>query len=507
MVTLVRPIATLAALALLAAGLEQEPEGILAPRIQDHIRVLALDLEAGAQPGARGSLQAAGSLADRFQALSLHPVDGSYFQAVPLLGITSEAGAGSLGFESGDRRIEARESADLVAWADTDHPMVQLAGEMVFAGYGIDAPPWNWDDFKGRDLRGRILLVLAGEPPAPPDEPRLFDGPATTRFAGFDRKLQEARDRGAAGLLVIHDDGRTGPAWVDVQERAAGERLVLDAPAGEEPILQGWITQALARVLLAEAGLDLDELSVLAARRDFRPVPTGVVVRARLHQQVRRLEARNVVAHLPGRDPALADDVVVVAARYDDQTGAAALLLEVAGAFARLPQGSRRSILFLATTGGEAGALGASHYAGHPAFPLEHAHAVLEIGPPTLDGDLTSIRAAGALPAPMAELLARTSRDLGLEVRHEADTAPVMPGDHLPFLAAGAPAISIRAGDVAIPLATSAIEGAEDVERRLAGAVRQARLVFDLARHLADTDPETERHARRVPAAPSVLRP
>lgn len=504
-------------------GFEEARDSITAEEIQAHLFLLSSDQLAGRAPGTPGGDIAADYIKSRFMGMGLEPVNGSHFQEVPMVGITTDPVSLSLGFEREDGRVDAAYPGDAVVWPGIPDRAVQVSGELVFVGYGIDAPAWRWDDFGDRDLTGKVLLFLVGDPPSPPDEPELFDGRALTYYGRWTYKVEEARRRGATGALIIHRDDVAGYGWDVVRSSWTGERFALpDQDAGAPVLLQGWLTTPFARTMLAEAGLELDELVVRAARRDFRPVSTGVTVRARMSSRSREVRTRNVVGYLPGTDSAADEEVVIFTAHYDhlgvgppfegdsiyngayDNASGVAVLLEVADAFARVER-PRRSVLFLATTGEEAGLLGAHHYVRRPLFPLHRTAAALNIDGANLWGETDDVIAPGARLSSLGDLLRERADEAGLEVR--SDPAPergmFFRSDQFPFARAGIPAVNIQHGlrfrgrpegwgDRLMERWLEEHYHRPSDELRpdldLAGAVQQARLLFSVGYDAATAD-------------------
>ncbi|MFP4623804.1 MAG: M28 family peptidase [Gemmatimonadota bacterium] len=506
-------------------GLQAAGDGITADGIRAHLSFLASDRLQGRAPGSPGAVLAAEYIAARLGEAGLEPVGGAYYQDVPVTGMTTDPGTATLAFDGGDTRLAARYPEDAVIWAGAPDQELAVTGELVFVGYGIRAPEWRWDDFKGKDLTGKVLLFLVGDPPAPPEEEGLFDGPATTYYGRWSYKLEEARRRGAAGVLIIHRAGPAGYGWSVVESSWTGERLALSPDDGRPLPLRGWLRHRFADRLLARAGLDLDELAVSAARRDFRPVPTGLLVRARLDGASRAVSARNVVAYLPGRS----DEVVVLNAHYDhlgvgppvrgdsiyngayDNASGVGLLLEVAGALARAGPGER-GILVLATTGEEAGLLGTRHYVRHPLIPLERTVAVVNIDGANLWGETDDVIAPGADRSTLGELLGWRAEEMGMDVR--TDPAPergaFCRSDHFPFARAGVPALQVQHGlryrgrpagwgdrMIARWMRDHYHQPSDELPANLdlSGAVQQARLIFRLTLDIANAAARPETRA------------
>jgi Zn-dependent M28 family amino/carboxypeptidase len=513
------------AAALAAPDFEQARRSITGEEIRSHLYFLSLDDLGGRAPGTPGGQLAAEFIASQLRRVGLEPVGGSYFQPVPLTGSTVDSPSVFLAFEAGDQRLTADYPGDAVVWQGEPGSGAQVEGNLVFVGYGAEAAGWGWDDFKGRDLTGKVLVFLVGDPPAPPDEPELFDGRAMTYYGRWTYKLEEARRRGASGALIIHSQAAAGYGWDVVRSSWTGERFALateaDATDDAPPVpLQGWITQEHARRLFALGGLDLDELYVRATRRDFRPVNTPIRVRAQLSSAARRLQTRNVVAYLPGRHPERRQEVVVVMAHYDhlgvgpvvagdsiyngayDNASGVALLLELADAFARLEPRPDRGVLFIATGAEEAGLLGSTHYVRRPLLPLRRTVAAINIDGANLWGETDDVVALGADRSTLGDLVGSRAEELGLAV--VPDPAPesgsFFRSDHLPFARAGVPILYVQHGTRfrGRPPGWGERLMAE-YERRhyhrpsdaydpafdLAGAVQQGRLLFGVAYDIA----------------------
>lgn len=502
-------------------GFEEARDGITATELRAHMHFLAGDQLQGRAPGTRGGDLAAEYIKSQFMRMGLEPLRGSYFQDVPLVGVAADPTTLSLAFEMEDGRLPARYPADAVIWPGLADPNVQLAGEAVFVGYGIDAPAWEWDDFKGYDLEGKVAVFLVGEPPASPDEPGLFDGRALTYYGRWSYKFEEARRRGAIGALIIHTEEAAGYDWGVVRRSWTGEQLLLPDPAGGSPlVVQGWLARSFARQVLRQAGLDLAELSVQAARRDFRPVATGITVRARMDTRGREVPTRNVVALRPGTSAS--HEVVVFTAHYDhlgigppvdgdsiyngayDNASGVSLLLELAEAFANV-DGTERGVLFIATTAEEAGLLGSTYYTRNPLVPLGSTVAVINIDGANLWGETDDVIALGADRSTLLQLLQPRADEMGMEVLldPQPEKGTFFRSDHFPFARAGVPVLQVQHGlqyrdrpdgwGVALMRRWSAEhyhqpsdEYSPDLD--LSGAVQQGRLIFGLGHDLASTD-------------------
>lgn len=446
-------------------GAQDVPRDIEAPRIRAHLAFLADDMMMGRAPGTRGGALAARYIASQLLRAGVQQVRDSYYQTVPLVGWRPDARRIAASY--GDPATTLRYPNDFIVWLDSGADSVSVRGEIVFAGYGVSAPEYDWDDFKGRDVRGRILLVLSSDPPAPPDSPLIFDGPAMSYYARYTYKIEEARRRGAAAVIIVHTPEGAGYSWSVVQSSWMGEQLALPHDTATAPLqFQSWVTLDAARRMLASANLDLDELYVRAARRDFQPVSTGVTLQLRAGGRVRRFDSANVVGIVPGSDPARRNEAIVFTAHYDhlgvgaavngdsiyngayDNASGVALLLELAESIAAARDRLGRSVLFLFTTAEEAGMLGASWYVRHPFVPLERTIAALNIDGANLWGETDDISAVGLERSTLGTRFEQHAATLGLRV--EGERAPgkgfFFRSDHFPFARAGVPALYLDHG-------------------------------------------------------------
>lgn len=369
---------------------------IQADNLRAHIAFLSSDLLEGRGPGTRGDALTQQYLATQFQLLGLKPVlpDGSYLQPFELVGMTGHPD--TLTFTHASGKVQLGYYDDFIASSGVQAPEAVLQdSELVFVGYGIQAPEYGWDDFKGMDLRGRTLLILNNDPE---DDPNRFGGKARLWYGRWDYKYEQAAKVGAAGAIIIHTTPSAGYPWQVVQTSWSGEQFELPA-TGEPPHLQvkGWTTEDATRRVVTLAGRDLDLLRAAAQRSDFHPVPLGVKVSTRFANQVRRRPTANVLGLLPGSDPKLSREVVLYTAHHDhlglkadtkpgedaiyngavDNASGVAAMLEVARVFTRLPKAPPRSILFAAVAAEEQGLLGSQYLAEH--LPVKPGHVAADI--------------------------------------------------------------------------------------------------------------------------------
>src|SRR6267142_6053683 len=335
-----------------------------------HLRFLASDLLEGRAPATRGGRLAAEYIAAQFQALGLEPAgaNGTYFQPVALVGMTPQP-ALAWGLAGGAADTLAYRDA-FVAWGERPEADITASGEVVFVGYGIRAPEWRWDDYKGADLHGKVLLMLVNDPGLV--DSTVFLGKILTYYGRWTYKLEEAARQGAAGAILVHTTESATYPWEVVRGSWSVEQFKLDQPRSPSIAFAGWVTAGSARAALAKAGLNPDSLSRAAARRDFRPVPTGIQASVRVHSALRHVQSENVVARLPGRDKQLAAEAVLITAHWDhkgigpairrdsiyngaeDNASGVAAILGVAKSLSQMPR-TARPIVFVATTAEESG--------------------------------------------------------------------------------------------------------------------------------------------------------
>lgn len=441
------------------AGVVTVPVDTLA--IDAHLRFLASDLLEGRAPATRGGRLATEYIADQFRALGLEPAgpNGSYFQPVALVGMTPQPTL-DFSYQGGKDSLTYRD--DFVAWAERPEADIDASGELVFVGYGIRAPEWQWDDYKGVDLHGKVLLMLVNDPGLV--DSTVFLGKILTYYGRWTYKLEEAARQGAAGAILVHTTETATYPWEVVRGSWSVEQFKLDTPRSPSLGFAGWVTDGVARTALAQAGLNLDSLSRAAARRDFRPVATAIQVSARIHSILRRVASENVVARLQGRDSRRASQAVLITAHWDhkgigpvirgdsiyngaeDNASGIAAMLAAAKALVAMPR-TARSILFVATTAEESGLLGSEGYVARPIIPLDQTAAVLNLDVTNTRGATRDISALGIDRSTLGPDFEAAARAEGLTVKAQPDVrGSFFRSDHFPFARAGVPALSIEPG-------------------------------------------------------------
>jgi hypothetical protein len=434
------------------------------------IRLSADDFE-GRGPGTEGGKRAAQYIADQMKASGVKPGNGrSYFQNVKMVGVKADPSTtlriGTDSFKFGD---------DFVATTSAQSADVSVDADIVFAGYGIDAPLYNWNDYAGSadDYRGKVLMIMVNDPPATKDEPNLFGDRALTYYGRWTYKYEEAARRGAAGVILIHTNESAGYGWNVVRTSNGNWRYEIARTAGDStPFLKlkSWVTNDTAERILKSGKLDLDDLRAKASRRGFKPISTGLKVKLDLRSEMKTFDSPNVVGMLDGSDPKLKSEYVVYTGHWDhlgigepdargdkiyngayDNASGVAAILGIAEAIAKMPKAERpkRSILFMFPTAEEQGLLGAEYYSLHPLVPLGKTAANVNIDGVNFFGKTKDFSALGAERSSIETVIADAARERNFTV--EGDTRPeqgfFFRSDHFPFAKVGVPSISLRHGD------------------------------------------------------------
>jgi Zn-dependent M28 family amino/carboxypeptidase len=446
--------------------------------ILQHTKVLSSDEYEGRWPGSPGEEKTVGYLSGEFQKLGLKPgnTDGTYIQKVPLVGITG-AEAKPLVIAGPTSRTILKWKDDVVAWTKHVADGASIAGsDMVFVGYGVVAPEYNWDDFKGVDLKGKTMVVLVNDPqvPDPSDrttlDPRTFNGTAMTYYGRWTYKYEEAARRGAAGVFIVHEEKPAGYPY-EVVQGFLDERFDLVTPDKNmgRASIEGWLSLSAARRVLRTAGQDFDALKKLATTRDFKPVPLGLKASMALRNTNRTVESRNVLAKVEGSDPALKNEYVVYTAHWDhlgigdpdadnkadkiyngalDNASGVASLLETARAFTQVKPAPKRSILFLMVTAEEQGLLGSEYYAVTPVYPLAKTLANLNVDGVNQWGRTKDITVIGLGASDLDDYLRDAAAEQSRTLRPdpESEKGFYYRSDHFNFAKQGVPALYTDTG-------------------------------------------------------------
>ena len=382
--------------------------------IRGHVRFLASDLLEGRGPASRGDRLGQEYVAAQMEALGLQPagLGGGWFQPFDIIGITSQAPP-VVRFSRGDQTVDLSYRDDYVAFSGVQNPDASTrSGEVVFVGYGIVAPEYQWDDYKGADLKGKVLLMMNNDPE---DDPKLFAGKTRLYYGRWTYKYEMAAKLGAAGAIVIHTTPSAGYPWQVVQTSWSGQQFTLPHEGGPEVPVKAWVTEESARKIARAGGQDLDGLRAAAQKRDFRPVSLGVAADITLKNLVKKSLTANVIGRLPGRDPVLSKEAVIYTAHHDhlgikeganpgqdtiyngalDNASGVGAMLAIARAMQALPAPPRRSVIFAAVAAEEQGLLGSLYLAAHPPIPAGRLAADINIDGVSIWGRTRDITMVG----------------------------------------------------------------------------------------------------------------
>jgi Zn-dependent M28 family amino/carboxypeptidase len=431
------------------------------------VKTLASDEFEGRGPGTPGEDKTVEYLQAQMKRIGLKAGNGdSYFQTVPMMETTADENT-AMTIDVKGKAHTLKFGSDMVIGTRTGQPEVKIeASDLVFVGYGVDAPEQKWNDYAGLDVKGKTVVMLVNDPGFHAKDESLFEGKRMTYYGRWTYKFEEAARKGAAAALIIHDTEGASYGWDVVKNSWSGAQYDLraaDDPAPRVP-LQGWITGDQAKTLFADAGLDLDKLRADANKRGFKAVPLPAKMSVDLKSTSTEKQSRNVVGILPGSEKP--DEAVVYMAHWDhlgkhpDETGdniyngavdnatGVAGILEIAEQFAKIGK-PKRSVVFLAVTLEESGLLGSKYYVAHPAVPLDKTVAVINLDAMGVAGKTRDMTVVGMGSSELEDILKpiaeKQGRTLHSESRPEAGS--YFRSDHFNFAKAGVPALYVDAGD------------------------------------------------------------
>jgi Zn-dependent M28 family amino/carboxypeptidase len=448
-------------------------------KILRDVKIISADEMEGRAPGTPGEDKAAGFIAERFKANGLAPVNGSYFQAAKLIGSKKAADKSSLTIRKGGEELKYFSDSTLTYWSSSQKEVADIDNApLVFVGYGVEAPEHDWDDFKGADLKGKVLLFLNNDPPVTENGVELFKGKARTYYGRWTYKFEQAMKHGAAGAFMIHTTPSASYPFSVVGHNGAEESFALDLPgSGYQVDVLGWIDEATSERIAASMGTNLAGLFARATSREFKPMETGYHVTAHIETAIRRIETKNVIGMLEGGDPALKQQVVVFSAHYDhlgknddlpgpdkiyngawDNGLGVSCLINLSEAFAKLGDRPKRSLLFLACAAEESGLLGSKWFVDNPPFSRNHMVANINLDMPQIFGVTADIAAIGLETNTLGAVLKEVAQQSHVTLA-DGETKPVevvddpnpnagsfYRSDQVNFAKAGIPALYIDPG-------------------------------------------------------------
>ena len=452
-------------------------DSIKGDELLSHIKALASDEYEGRAPGTPGEEKTVNYLTAQFQKIGLKPgnPDGTYIQKVPLAGYTPTP---TMSFTVGGKALPFDYSTDYIARSLRYVPDVKVENsDVVFVGYGVVAPEYGWDDYKGVDVKGKTVVFLINDPAIPDStdtskdasklDDKMFKGKAMTYYGRWTYKFEIASEKGAAAALIVHE---TGPAGYPFAALASWRQESFDIRTPDKNMkrvaVESWITDVKAKQLFTAAGQNFDALKKAALSKDFKPVPLNAKANITIKTKLREVDSRNVIAKLEGSDAKLKDEYIVYTAHWDhmgrdeklkgdqifngalDNASGTAALLEIAEAYTKLPTPPKRSIIFLAVTAEEKGLLGAKYYATNPLYPLEKTLANINKDGVNQWGRTKDIAVIGYGNSTLDDLLAEAAATQGRVIKPDAEPEKgfFYRSDHFEFAKQGVPALDPDSG-------------------------------------------------------------
>ncbi|MDV0439341.1 M28 family metallopeptidase [Xanthomonas sacchari] len=442
--------------------------GIAPADFAELVKTLSSDAFEGRGPGTPGEDKTVAYIRDQMQRIGLQPGNGdSWFQDVAMTETTAAPGTTlTINHDGAARQLAF--GTDMVVGTRTGQPEVKLDGsDMVFVGYGVDAPEQKWNDYAGQDWKGKTVVMFVNDPGFHTGDGSLFEGKRMTYYGRWTYKFEEAARKGAAAALIVHDTPGASYGWDVVKNSWSGAQYDLPAKDDPEPRIpvQGWLTAEAAKQLFADAGLDLAQAYKDASKRGFKPVPLKAKLSVDLKSTIAEKTSRNVVGVLPGSSRA--DEAVLYMAHWDhlgkhegepsdniyngavDNATGVAGILEIAEAFAHQQPKPERSVVFLAVTLEESGLLGSKYYVAHPTFPLNKIAGVINLDAMPVAGRAKDLVVNGFGNSQLEDMLKPIAAAQG-RVLHSEDAPQsgfYFRSDHFNFAKAGVPALYIDAGE------------------------------------------------------------
>ena len=442
-------------------------------RVLQDIQKMSSDEFEGRAPGSKGEALTKAYLIEQLKAIGLEPgnPDGSWTQPVGLVGIKPEP-VGGFVVKKGAQKHEFKINSEVVVFSKHVADEAKLDNsELVFAGYGVQAPELNWDDFRGIDVKGKTVVVLVGDPPVTKADGTLdektFGGKAMTYYGRWTYKYEKAAELGAAGVIIVHETESAGYEFNVVQNNS-NERFNLVTPDKNmgRASIESWISLPAATEMFKMAGQDYQKLKALAATREFKPVSLGMTASVTVKQHMRTVDSANVVAKLTGSDAALKDEFVTYTAHWDhlgvgtpvkgdaiyngaaDNASGVAMVMEIARAFKTVTPAPKRSVLFIFVTAEEQGLLGSQYYAEFPLYPLNKTLANINVDGINQWGRTKDLTVIGFGASDLDDYAATAAAEQSRVLKSDAEPEKgfYYRSDHFNFAKMGVPAFDPDAG-------------------------------------------------------------
>lgn len=435
-------------------------------RIRADVKFLSDDLLEGRGTGQRGGRIAVEYVATQYALSHLKPAgdNGTYLQKVPMVGLTTEPQSTFSYVPLNGAPVSVKYSKEITAYAETAEPAVDIDADVVFVGYGIEAPEYKWDDYKGVDVKGKVLLMLVNEPPS--DDPAFFNGKALTYYGRWTYKFEEAARKGAVGALIVHRTDMASYRWNVVETSNTGEKSYLREDSRAKLKMAAWIQLSVADQMAKTIGKTAGELIEMAKSRDFKPVPLPIKFQSHIISNVRPFDSYNVIGMIPGSDPKLKSQAILYTAHWDhlgihpDQPGdniyngaidnatGVGAILEIARAFAENPIKPKRSVIFAAVTAEEQGLRGSEYLGMHPPVPAKDISLALNIdGIPPI-GVPEEVNVTGAERNTFYPSVEQTAKEFKMAIVPDDNPGAgfYYRSDHFSLSRVGIPAFSINEG-------------------------------------------------------------
>ncbi len=435
-------------------------------RIRADVKFLSSDLLEGRGTGQRGGMLAVEYIATQYALNHLAPAgdNGTYLQKVPMVGLTTEPQSTFSFIPQNAAPVNVKFAKEITAYDETAEPTADINADVVFVGYGIDAPEYKWDDYKGVDVKGKVLLMLVNEPPS--EDPTFFNGKALTYYGRWTYKFEEAARKGAVGALVVHKPDMASYGWNVVETSNTGEKSYLREDSKPKLQMASWIQLSVADQMAKTIGKSIEELMESARSRDFKPMPLPVKFKAHIVSNVRPFDSYNVIGKIPGSDPALKNQAVLYTAHWDhlgihpeesgdniyngaiDNATGVGVILEIARAFVENPIKPKRSIIFAAVTAEEQGLRGSEYLGIHPPIPAKEISLALNFDGVAPIGVPEEVSLAGAERNTFFPTVQQSAKEFKVAIVPDDNPGAgfYYRSDHFSLSRVGIPSFSVNTG-------------------------------------------------------------
>jgi len=455
-------------LAIATVAATAQTSGISGERIRAHVKFLASDLLEGRAPGSRGGDLATEYIATQFALLGLKPAGdkGTYYQNFQLVGVEPQADSQLSFVPTTGSAISPKWLDEFVGVTYQQRTDAQFDAPAVFVGHGIVAPEYKWDDYQGIDVRGKVVVLFTGEPVS--NDPKFFTGRALTYYGRWTYKYEEATRHGAAAVIIIHTIPTASYGWEVVRSSWGREDQEVKLASGEPALaFAGWVTKDIGEKIAATAGSTVDALLKRADTPGFRAIDLPMRIRGRAPAKVRTVDTRNVLGRIEGSDVKLKEEVVVFSAHWDhlgigepvngdriyngalDNGSGCGMLLEIARAWAALPQKPRRSVIFMAAAAEEAGLRGSYYYGQHPVVPAGKTAVGLNFDMFLPYGRARDVTVNGAERTTLYPIVQEAAKRMALTISPDSrpEAGLYYRSDHFSFARVGIPSFSVEPGE------------------------------------------------------------